>query len=537
MKIVKRIGAVEKCDLKRQQLSAHTTHFKMPLGTGGIVIRSSVFAGPGGRIMIAFCLEGGSRMSSTLGKTALNHGLRYRVLAAVMLGGIMGPIDASIVNVILPTITGYFEAPIATAQWVPLIYLLTISSLLLFYGRLGDILGYRRIYLAGLTCFTVTSGLCGLAPTIHWLIVFRAVQGIGAGMTMAVPYAILTAVFKPQERGRALGINAISISAGLALGPTLGGLLTSLWSWRLIFLINIPIGIAALLWSIKVVPDLRGKPGRIDSAGAVTVFVSLFSFLFFINQVQKTGMGLVTGTALALAVCAGITFFYVENHVPQPMVNLSLFKNRTFSLGTAAALLNFASQYILVFLTPFYLQRVIHLPPGRIGLLMTAFPLTVMAVAPFSGALSDRLGTRGPAVAGAVFCAAALVTMAFVPVAAPALALVWRLSFFGLGTGMFQSPNNSAVMGSAPRPYLGIASGILGTARNTGMALGIASAGLILYSLVPEAAIAQEHLTGAEALSFLGGLKYAYLFGGGLSVLAAALSLPQTRHAQITGQN
>ena len=456
--------------------------------------------------------------------------VKYLVLAAVMLGGIMGPIDASIVNVILPTISSYFGVPIATAQWVPLIYLLTISSLLLFYGRLGDILGYRRVYLIGLACFVLTSGLCGLAPTIYWLIIFRAIQGIGAGMTMAVPYAILTAVFQPHERGRALGINAISISAGLALGPTLGGLLTALWSWRLIFLINIPIGIAALLWAIKIVPDLKGKPGRIDTAGALSAFVSLFSFLFFFNQVQKTGMGPVTGTALALAVIAGIAFFYAETHVPQPMVNLSLFKNSTFSLGTAAALLNFASQYILVFLTPFYLQRVIHLPPNRIGLLMTAFPLTVMAVAPFSGALSDRLGTRGPAVAGAAFCAAALVAMAFIPVAAPTVG--WRLSLFGLGTGMFQSPNNSAVMGSVPRPHLGIASGVLGTARNTGMALGIASAGLILYSLVPESIMLQEHLGGMQAAGFLGGMKYAYLFGAVLTALASLLSLMQAKHVQ-----
>ncbi len=454
------------------------------------------------------------------------------ILAAVMLGGIMGPIDASIVNVILPTITGFFGAPIATAQWVPLIYLLTISSLLLFYGRLGDILGYKRVYIAGLACFVLTSGLCGLAPTIYWLIAFRAIQGVGAGMMMAVPFAILTAVFQPHERGRALGINAISVSAGLALGPTLGGLLTALWSWRLIFLINIPIGIAALLWGLKVVPDLKGKPGRIDIAGALSAFVFLFSFLFFVNQVQNKGMGPVTLATLTLAVIAGIAFFYIEKRSPQPMVNLSLFKNSTFSLGTAAALLNFASQYILVFLTPFYLQRVIHLSPDRIGLLMTAFPFTVMAVAPFSGSLSDRLGTRGLAVAGAFFCALALTAMAFIPPAATTLAVVWRLSFFGLGTGIFQSPNNSAVMGSVPRPYLGISSGILGTARNAGMALGIAAAGLILYSLVPEGIMLQEHLAGLQAASFLGGMKYAYLFGAGLTALASLLSLMQAKHVQ-----
>lgn len=468
-------------------------------------------------------------MPARLEETASTAAQRYRVLAAVMLGGIMGPIDASIVNVILPTIASFFGAPIATAQWVPLIYLLTISSLLLFFGRLGDILGYKRVYLAGLGCFVVTSALCGLAPNIYWLIAFRAIQGLGAGMMMSVPFAILTAVFQPHERGRALGINAISISAGLALGPTLGGLLTSLWSWRLVFLINIPIGAAALFWAAKVIPDLKGKPGRVDIAGAVSAFISLFSFLFFINRVQRIGIGTTTAIALTAAVIAGICFFYIESRFPHPMVNLALFKNRTFTLGTAASLLNFASQYILVFLTPFFLQRVIHYSPDKIGLLMTCSPLAVMAVAPFSGALSDRLGTRELAISGATLCTAGLAAMAFLPVDASALTVGWRLAIFGLGTGIFQSPNNSAVMGSAPRPHLGIASGILSTARNTGMSLGIASAGLILYSLVPAAIMEKEYLHGLEAAAFLDGIKYAYHLGAGLSALAALLCFMQAR--------
>ena len=179
---------------------------------------------------------------------------------------------------------------------------------------------------------------------------------------------------------------------------------------------------------------------------------------------------------------------------------------------------------MIVFLTPFYLQRVIHLSPDQIGLLMTCSPLAVMAVAPLSGSLSDRLGTRELAVAGSSLCTAALVAMAFLPVSASALAVGWRLAFFGFGSGIFQSPNNSAVMGSVPRPYLGIASGILATARNAGMALGIAVAGLILYSLVPPSIVAQEQLSGAEALLFLGGLRSAYLFAAGLSALAALFS-------------
>lgn len=456
----------------------------------------------------------------------------YQVLAAIMLGGIMGPIDASIVNVILPTISSYFGSPIATAQWVPLIYLLTISSLLLFYGRLGDIIGYKKVYLAGLACFTLASGFCGLAPTIHWLIAFRGLQGVGAGMMMSVPFAILTAVFPPQERGRALGINAISVSAGLALGPTLGGLLTSLSSWRLAFLINIPIGIAGLLYAGKVLPDLKGQPGRMDTAGAVTAFLFLFTFLYFINQTQQLGFSLTSGLILAVAVISGTCFFFIEAHSPQPMMNLALFKHRTFSLGTLSAILNFMSQYIMVFLTPFYLQRILHYSPDRIGLLMTCFPLAVMAAAPFSGALSDRIGTRLPATLGAAICALAMVAMSFLPSAASAATVGWRLALFGIGTGIFQSPNNSAVMGTVPRPHLGIASGVLATARNTGMALGIATAGLILYSLVPPPIITQTSLGGSQAALFLAGLKYSYLAGAALTALAALFSGIQSEPAR-----
>lgn len=459
------------------------------------------------------------------------YGRRYQALAAIMLGSIMGPIDASIVNVILPTITGYFGVPIATAQWVPMIYLLTISSLLLFYGRMGDILGYKRIYLMGLAGFIVASALCGLAPGIYWLILFRAIQGVTAGMMMAVPYAIITAAFPPQERGRALGINAISISAGLALGPSLGGLVTSLWSWRMAFLINIPIGIVGLMWARKVIPELKGQPGKMDGGGAVTAFVFLFSFLLFINQGQKMGLNTVTLAMLGVAILAGAAFFYIETHAAQPMLNLKLFKNVGFSLALLSALLNFISQYIMVFLTPFYLQRVLHYPAGQVGLLMTFFPLAVMAVAPFSGALSDRIGTRALASLGAAICALALVAMGFLPTAVGPLAVGWRLALFGIGTGIFQSPNNSAVMGAVPRPYLGIASGTLATVRNTGMALGIATGGLVLYAFVPPAIMAKISLDVRETLSFLMGLRYAYLTGAVFTAAAAAFSFIRIRES------
>jgi len=454
---------------------------------------------------------------------------RYSVLAAIMLGSIMGPIDASIVNVVLPTITQSFSVGISTAQWVPMVYLLTISSLLLFYGRLGDILGYKKVYLSGLAGFVIASGLCSLSPAIHWLITFRAIQGLAAGMMMAVPYAVITASFSPTERGKALGINAIGIAAGLAIGPSLGGFITSLLGWRFVFLINIPIGMAGWLWGHHVIPELKGQPGKIDIPGVATAFISLFSVLLFVNCFQSLGLSYATGVMLLVAVLAGIGFLRIESRVTQPMLNLSLFRNLTFSFANVSALLNFMSQYVMVFLTPFYLQRVLHYAPNNVGLIMTSSPLAVMVVAPFSGSLSDRMGTRTLACLGAGTCALSLFFMSQLPVSASSADVVWRLALFGLGTGIFQSPNNSAVMGSAPRPHLGIASGILATMRNVGMVLGIATGGAVLYAFAPPPILQKATLESSEAAAFLSGLKYAYIAGGVLTAVASLTSLVKSR--------
>ncbi len=450
---------------------------------------------------------------------------RYGVLGAVMLGSILGPIDASIVNTILPTITSSFGVGISTAQWVTMIYLLSISSLLLFYGRLGDILGYRKVYLFGLLGFVAASGLCSLASTIRWLIAFRAFQGLTAGLTMAVPFAIVTASFPPEERGKALGINAVSISVGLALGPSLGGFITSLASWRLVFLINVPIGLAALAWGWLVIPELKGQPGRIDAGGVVTAFISLFSILFFVRRLQGHGLDRVSGLVLLAAVSAGAAFFRIERRSPQPLLDLDLFRNRTFTFANVSALLNFMSQYVMVFVTPFFLQGLLGYPPNRVGLIMTAFPLATMAVAPFSGSLSDRVGSRAPACAGAALCALALLLMGGLSALSGAADVAWRLALFGVGTGLFQSPNHSAVMGNAPRSHLGVASGILGTMRNVGMVFGVAAGGAVLFAFAPPGAFQKALLGPAERAAFSSALGYAYVVGAVMAAMSAVTSL------------
>jgi EmrB/QacA subfamily drug resistance transporter len=446
-----------------------------------------------------------------------------------MLGSILGPIDASIVNTILPAITRSFSSSLSAAEWVPMAYLLTIGSLALFFGRAGDIWGYRTVFVSGIAGFCATSALCGLAPAMGALIFFRALQGLAAATLMSVPLAILTGVFPPHERGKALGLYAISISVGLALGPSLGGLLASTLGWRAAFFINLPVGAAAAILAWRRLPHLQGRGGKMDYGGALFAFAGLCSFLLFVTRVQQEGLSALAGATLILSLCCAAAFLRAERGSNEPMLDLRLFSALPLSFGALAALLNFMSQYVVVFATPFFLQLVLHEGPARVGLVMTAFPLAVLCVAPFAGALSDRIGTAGPALAGSAICSAACLGLAVgAGTDGPSRVVGW-LALFGVGTGIFQSPNNSAVMGSAPRRDLGVVSSLLGTTRTIGMVLGIAAAGAVLHASVPSSALLLLDLHGPAELAFLNGIRRAYAAGALFAAAAALLSLVRGR--------
>jgi len=452
---------------------------------------------------------------------------KWAILAAVMLGSIMGPLDGSIVNTVLPSITEYFRTDISIAQWVPTIYLLTISCLILLYGRLGDMIGYRRVYLSGLAAFTLTSVLCGASQSIWMLIAFRALQGLAAGMMMSVGYAIVTAAFPPQERGKALGIYAISIAVGLGLGPTLGGLIAQ-HSWRYVFFINVPVGITAVFWGYRIIPQGVRKAGqRLDVWGAATAFLFLTSLLLYANRGEDWGWSAPASIVLlAAALVSGILFIWIERRAAQPMLNLSLFANRVFAFANLSALLNFMATYAVVFLTPFYLRIVLHYDILKIGLVMAASPVATLFVAPLSGAISDRIGSRPLAFCGMCLSAAGLLLLSRLQAGSDALDVAWRLAIAGMGAGLFQSPNNSAVMGSVPIVHLGIASGILAAMRNVGMVLGIAVAGAVLYNCAPITHSMQPGaFEEAEVQEFLCGLRWAYITGACIAGAAAVTSL------------
>ncbi|MGB9814009.1 MAG: MFS transporter [Thermovenabulum sp.] len=450
---------------------------------------------------------------------------KYKVLFAVLIGSMLGPIDASVVNVAMPTFSKVFNAPVTTVSWVSMSYLLVLSSLLLTFGRLGDLMGYKSLYITGMGVFTASSLFCGLANKIGVLIFFRALQAAGAGMMMAVAPAIITNTFPKSERGKALGFNAMSVAVGLAIGPSLGGFLLTYYGYRSIFLINIPIGLLGMLLSNKVIPRFeRKKKEPFDIEGAFLAFVFLFSILTFLSKGQEYGWSSKKSIFLLLfSIISFVLFILREKRFTHPMLDLTLFKNRMFAASNISCLLNYTAQYMMIFLMPFFLTKSGY-SSSEIGIIMTAFPLTVLLIAPISGILFDKSGSLILSTTGAGISALSLVLLSKMPFNFRSIDVITRLIIFGIGNGLFQTPNNSAVMGSAPKDKQGVAAGVLATMRNTGMVLGIALSGGLLalrqnyyLRILPKASNINE-------LSFLYGVKDALFLAAFIDFLCILTS-------------
>jgi EmrB/QacA subfamily drug resistance transporter len=412
---------------------------------------------------------------------------KWLVLTSVSLGSLMATLDGSIVNIALPAMQREFAVGLTTIEWVVVAYLLVIGSLLLPFGRLGEVQTFKRVYLLGFALFTVGSVLCGAAPNVLALVGFRVVQAIGAAMIMAMGPAIVARTFPVGERGRALGLNGISVSIGLSLGPALGGVLTEAATWRAIFLINVPIGVLAILWANRVLPEETPGGNQVfDVRGAVLSGVALFALLLALSEGQSWGWGspVILGLLIAF-VALGITFLRAERRSIQPMIDLALFRIRPFSAGLASVVVAFSGLFTAMFLLPFLLQQGDGFSPIEAGLLLTPVPISMALVAPFSGAASDRVGHRLLASAGMVIMVAALLSLAELPEAFALPDLVWRLVLLGVGQGLFMSPNSSAVLSAVPRPRIGTASGTLAQMRVNGQALGIALGGAVVATRIP----------------------------------------------------
>jgi EmrB/QacA subfamily drug resistance transporter len=348
-------------------------------------------------------------------------------------------------------------------------------------GRLADMIGKKPIYMTGFIVFTVGSGLCGLSPSIYWLIGFRVLQGLGAAMVMALGMAIVTESFPRSERGKALGISGAIVSVGIVLGPTLGGMIIDALSWHWIFFVNLPIGALGIILVARFVPALKPRGGqRFDLVGATTLFVSLLALLLALTLGQREGFG--DARVLVLfAVWAAflVLFIRVELRTTQPMIDLRLFRNPLFSVSLVTAVLIFIAMAGAIVLMPFFLEGVLGYAPRNVGLLMAVVPIGLGVTAPISGALSDRYGSRPMTVMGLASLTVGYLAVRTLSTDTTALGYVLRFAPVGIGIGMFQSPNNSAIMGTAPPDRLGVASGLLAISRTLGQTTGIATLGAL----------------------------------------------------------
>jgi len=455
------------------------------------------------------------------GKSAPLTG-RWWVLAPIMTGTFMGGLDTYIVNVSLPTLAATFGAEVAVIQWVSLAYLVAITSSLVLCGRAADLWGSRRVYMRGLLTFVLGSALSGAAPTAVALVVCRGMQGLGAAMLLASGQALIAEVFPEGQRGRAMACMHVAVALGFTLGPAVGGVLVETIGWRWVFYVNVPIGLITTVVASRVLPaGQRSQQHGFDLAGATVLVAGLVLTLVALTRIQQ---GALASASILLLLGVGVlaVFPVVEHRAASPMVDLALFRRRAFTAGLLATFFNFIAMASNMFLIPFFLQGQLLLSPSRAGLLMMAVPMTILWAAPVGGWLSDRLGPRAPATVGLLLVTMTVVLMAALSGGTPALTMGMVLGVYGLGAGLFQSPNNSGVLGAAPRERLGVASGTLATMRQMGQVAGIAIASTVWVTR--EQAYLATGLPGVAAQG--AGFRDAFLVlavAGLLAVVASAL--------------
>jgi EmrB/QacA subfamily drug resistance transporter len=444
---------------------------------------------------------------------------RRVVLLVASIASFLTPFMGSSINIALPSIGAEFGSDAVTLSWISTVYFLAAAVFLVPFGRLADIHGRRRVFLSGIVGYTVVSLLCGLTRSESMLIVLRGLQGFTDAMMFGTGTAIVTTVYPPQERGKALGVTVACVYAGGSLGPFIGGLLTQYLGWRSIFFLTAVFGLIAValtLWKMR--GEWAEAPGqKMDVVGSVLYGISLLGIMYGFRLLPSlNGLWLILGGA---AVLAG--FVYRQVRISYPVLDIALFRgNPTFAFSNMAALINYAATFALTFLLSLFLQYVKGLGPQTAGLLMLAQPVVMAVTSPFSGRLSDRVQPRIVATTGMGLSTAGLIAMSFIGSATPLGLIVLILMVCGLGFGLFSSPNTSAIMGSVERKHYAVASATMGVMRLIGQMLSMGIAALIIALRVGEVEI-----TPAQYPAFLSAFRIGFLVFSALCVCGMFASL------------
>ena len=471
------------------------------------------------------------------------HGYEWVALSVTTVGALLAALQGSSLIIALPDVLTALNASFLTIMWVLLGYLLITTALVPVVGRLADIWGRKRLYLAGFAIFTLGSLLAGFSqPGAHgWdLVGYRVLQGIGGALLITNSTAIVADAFRHGRVGLGLGVNQVAGAAGFLLGPVVGGLLTAI-SWRWVFLINVPVGVFGTLWGMSRLREPVRLPAhqRFDWLGSLTFVVGLGSLLMALSLVAfpMLPMSVVYGM-FVVAVVGLVAFFVVEVRADQPMLDLRLFSDRLFGFAALAGALNGLARGAVLFVLIFFLQGPYGQDPLRAGLMMTPFGAAFLLVGPVSGYLSDHYGSRTLATAGLLVSAAGLLGLSTVVTATPYWVLALYMMLMGGGSGLFTSPNVNALMSTVPPRQRGIASGINTMVSNTGQMLSIAIAFPLVLSQIPEDVMFRVFLYGGgmadmpEALhAFEQGLHQAFLVSFAITLVAAAASALRPAHS------
>ncbi len=411
----------------------------------------------------------------------------------------------SSVNIALPTIGKYFEVSAVMLSWVATAYLLTAAIFLVPFGRMADILGRKRVFIWGIMLYTLSSAAAALSPSALFLIITRAIQGVSGSMVFGIAVAILTSVFPPGERGKALGFNLAATYTGLSLGPFLGGLLTHQLGWRSIFWFSsifsafiIPMIIISLRseWA-----DAKGE--KFDWKGSVVYSLGLFGIMYGFSLFPS-----LNGVVLLLSGVAVMGFFvFLEKSVPFPVLNVHhLRKNLTFIFSSLAAFINYSATFAIGFMLSLYLQYIQGLNPRDAGLILVAQPVTMALFSPLAGRLSDKIEPRVVATIGMALTAGGMVPLIFLSSSTSIIYIIITLLVIGIGFALFSSPNTNAIMSSVEKKYYGIASAAVGTMRLTGQVISMGIA-MLVFSLV----IGKVKITPEYYPQFLLSTRYAFI--------------------------
>ncbi|MEI9995804.1 MAG: MFS transporter [Rhizomicrobium sp.] len=431
---------------------------------------------------------------------------RHWAILTIALGIIMAVMDSAIANVALPTIAADLNASPALSIWIVNGYQLAITISLLPLAALGDIVGYRKIYTAGLILFTAASLFCALAHTLPLLAIARVMQGFGGAGIMSVNAALVRFIYPHAKLGRGLSLNTLIVAISAAAGPTVASAILSLGTWPWLFAVNIPFGLAAIVIALRALPHTPRAKHAFDVPGALLVAL-MFGLLIASIDAFGHGESLALSAAeFAATLAIGFIMVRREATTPAPMLPVDLMRIPIFALSIGTSICSFAAQMLALVALPFLLQSEMQFSAVQTGLLITPWPIATALVSPIAGRLADRYPAGLLGAIGLIVFAAGLLALGFLP-AHPAVAdIAWRMALAGAGFGLFQSPNNRAMIGATPRERSGGASGMLGTARLLGQTIGAALVAL-LFARAPG-----------------GGAIVSLYVGAGFSLVAAAVS-------------